>query len=527
MTRETFTADVDVIAFDEDARTIDLRVVPYGPQIRHNGTLQTYTNVAVPETLVEFTVEHFASVLDVVGRVTAHEQKSDGLYATVKLTTTPQAEAIYTLANDGLLVDVSAEVLVETDEYDADLDLHTRTGTLDAIAATRRGAFGDTDPAARILAVHDKGETMTDTTTDTAPEVVGLTADDVREIVDLSTMEDEIREMRVQMERASSTNRTPATPEPYEVFAAELHRQHTGDPTRINALREKFALDPTVGTSGGTGEAEGIIPAGWWAGGLVDVRGGWRPLFSRLGSMPYPASGTSVGYGKVVSGPDAGERSAQDAAATTAELIVDEASAAIKWFDGAGRIALELIEQSDPAVLAVFYGRLEAKINAKIENYACDTIAKGGTAEGAVLTLSSYAALVGDLVTHSEAIRQATDLPGDLLGCSTDDWIAILTMVDGNDRRLFATQGSAAADGSAGILSQSVDVGGVTAFHAPDLAESMQFNTAAAKGTDKAPRRVQAYDVGAMGLNAGLLGSAIVAPMVTGGIIYYAAALPT
>lgn len=515
---ERIDLTADLVDFDADTRTLTLRIVPYGPTITHKGVKQRFTRVDVPDDVtIPFTSEHPTRVSDLAGKLVAHEQRDDGLYGTVKLSNTTAGNDLYTLAADGLLTDVSGGVWITTDDFDAETDTSVRTGTLDHVAATLKGAFGGTEPASRVLAVHtiDKGEpAMTDPITEPAATF------------DLDELQDEVRQLRQSIETFGQPPKPARRPEAWEVFAAVLKHRALQDDSGLRTLQEEYALDPTPGVSGGTGDAEGIIPADWWAGGLVDVRGGWRPFFNRLGSMPYPKFGTSMGFGRVVSGPTAAVRAAQDGDSETSPMVVEADSATIQWFDGAGRIPLELIEQSDPAVMQVFYGRLVAAVNAQIENYAVDTIVAGGTATTAVLTLSTYAALVSDLITTSEAIRAATDMPGDLLACSTSDWIELLSLVDGNDRRLFSTQGIQNADGSGLLTAQSVDIGGVTAFHAPDLAESCQFNTTAAKGTDRAPRRVQNVHVEKMGVEVGILGSAIVAPMIAGGIQYYAAALP-
>lgn len=521
------TLPTEVLAFDADKRTLDLRIIPYGVEITHWGTRQQFTNVEVPDdAVVRFTVEHPDSLMATVGKLISHEQRPDGLYGTVKLANTTQANDLYSLARDGLVSDVSAGVIVVDDHHDPETDVHTRTGILDHVAATMRGAFGQ---GARVLAVHshddNEGDDMpTNDDEGTPTDPVAFTREEAMELFDTSNLEDEIRQMRVMLDGiGKAPESAKERPEAYEVFGAVVKARITSDDGPIRKLLEEYALVASPGTSGGSSAAEGLIPADWWTGGLVNVKGGWRPLFNRLGSMPYPTRGTSVGYGKVVSGPTADERDAQDGDSESSALVVSAASAAIKWFDGAGRIPIEVIEQSDPAILAVFYDRLVAAVNAKIETYAATTAVAAATYEGAVLTLTNYGTLISDLITTSELIRAATDYPGDMIAMSTDDWIDVLSMVDGNNRRIFATGGSDANDGSGSLTAQSIDIGGITAFHVPDLSESLQFNQVALKGTDKAPRRLQTVNVLKAGVEVGILGSAVVAPMIPGGIYQYAA----
>ena len=520
----------EVIAFDAEARTMKVRVVPYGPVITHKGIAQRYTRVDVPEgDPVPFTVEHEVpgrSVLNRIGKIVSHDQTDDGLEATVKFSSTSNAMDVYALAQDGLITDVSGGIIVDTEELDDDR-VSVRTGRLDHVAASIAGAFGSSDPGSRILAVHDHDDERNTDVTDekiTPDEVVAFTKDEAIALFDTTNLEDEIRQIRQVLDSQVPTDpQDKERPEAYEVFGAVLKSRVTGDESPIRELLETYALAASPGVSGGSGAAEGMIPADWWTSGLVDVRGGSRPLFDNCGAMPYPKNGTSVGYGKVVSGPTADERAAQDGDIESTALVVSAASAAIKWFDGGGRIPLELIEQSDQAVLALFYGRLIAAVNAKIETYTVTTAVAAGTHHGAVLDISTYAALVADLVTVSEVIRTATDSPGNLIGLPTADWIGVLTMVDGNDRRLFSTQGSAAQDGSGALTAASVDIGGIKAFHVPGLTEALQFNKDALRATDKAPRRLQTVNVLKAGVEVGVLGSAVVAPMIATGIITYEA----
>ena len=170
----------DVLSFDAEARTMKIRVVPYGPVIKHKGLAQRYTNVDVPEGRpVPFTITHEvpgeSSVLNRIGKIVDHEQTDDGLVATVKFSRTINADDVYALAQDGLVTDVSGGVVVTSEEMDGDVAV--RTGSLDHVTASVAGAFGASDPGSKVLAVHDKESTMPETTTPdpTTDPVVGLT----------------------------------------------------------------------------------------------------------------------------------------------------------------------------------------------------------------------------------------------------------------------------------------------------------------------------------------------------------------
>ena len=87
-----------------------------------------------------------------------------------------------------------------------------------------------------------------------------------------------------------------------------------------------------------------------------------------------------------------------------------------------------------------------------------------------------------------------------------------ITLVDAGDRRLFATQGSQNADGSAGLLARSIDVGGVSCFHSPRSVEDMQFAAANYLVGEKAPLQVSGDNVALMGRDLGILGAVLQVP---------------
>lgn len=528
---ERYSSTVDVLNLNAQERTADLRIVPYGTKIRRGGRMLGFSRVDVREgERLRVNVDHGTGLLSTIGVLESHSQRDDGVYGTMRFLDTAAGRDAYEIVANGV-GDVSGEVELTDVEVDdsGDVPVHTATGSLLGLALVTQGAFGASDPASKVLEVYTatdsndrdgRVESMDDNN-NTDTQVESLTADDVREILDLSTIEDELRDIRAKLGAEPAHNRREIAA--HEWFAAQLLAEAANDPAPLRNLIEQFALDGTTGTTGGSGDASGLMPQDWWSGGLVDVRGGWRPLFDRLGSMPFPSRGSSIGYPVISSGPTVDERSAQDGAAATDPLVVTTGSAGVQWFDGALRISMELIEQSDPAVMAIVWGRLLSKLSAKIETYAVTTAVAAATAQGGALDFTTQASFVTDLVTTSGLIRVATDEPGNLVALPTADWINYLTLVDASDRRIAATMGSGASDGATPLTAEQASFGGFTLFHCPGLTEALQYNTAALKGTDRGPRRLQNIDVELMGVNVGILGAAVVAPVIAGGIYSYEA----
>ena len=112
-------------------------------------------------------------------------------------------------------------------------------------------------------------------------------------------------------------------------------------------------------------------------------------------------------------------------------------------------------------------------------------------------------------------------MPGDYLAATSDDWAAILGLVDNDSRRIFSTTGATNADGGAALTAEMINVGGINIFHSHNATVSCQFNKKALRVAERQPTQIDAANVELMGRDFGILGAIITLPLYPAGILAY------
>jgi len=267
----------------------------------------------------------------------------------------------------------------------------------------------------------------------------------------------------------------------------------------------------------------GVLPPAWSSEvrGYIDAQ---RYLFGLAGSMAFPSMGHTLTVPKRTQSTTVGARGTEKTEVPSQAYTSSSDVFQAAWYAGAVDVALEVIWQSDPAIWSLI-------VQDMLEQYAVATDSAftlaaetAATPTGSALDTSGYAALIADLIDAGEAIRAATGMFGDVLSATTDTYKAILGLVDGDNRRIFATTGSSNADGSAALTARTINVGGILIAHNPRAAEDMQFNTKALRVAEKPPVTLQTDNVALMGRDIGILGAIITLPLYPAGILVHSAA---
>ena len=352
--------------------------------------------------------------------------------------------------------------------------------------------------AAKVTATREEEPPMSESTeTREAPQV------------DLAPIAERIDQLEARI--AERQQARPRTLGVVEAFTAQL-RDAAQSQGKVRALADVVS----------TGNS-GILPPAWSSEvrDYVDRR---RYIFEHAGSMAFPMTGHTLTVPKVLTNSLVGARGTEKTEVPSQAYTTGEDSWSASWYAGAVDVALELIWQSDPAVLSLVVEDMlgqYAKVTNEAATLACET---AGQPTGAALDTSGYAALIADLISNGETIRANTGEFGDKLSATTASYQAILGLVDGDNRRLFATNGSMNADGSAALNARVINIGGIDVFHNPAAAEDCQFNSKAFRIAEKPPVTIQQDNVALMGRDLGVLGAIINLPLYPAGIRTYAAA---
>jgi hypothetical protein len=189
----------------------------------------------------------------------------------------------------------------------------------------------------------------------------------------------------------------------------------------------------------------------------------------------------------------------------------------MEWFAGAVDVSLELISQSDPSVVEVIVDDLQSQYAIVTEDEFVADAEGAATATGDTLDTATWNAFVADVVSASQAIRTATGAPGDRLALTTASWVAVLQLLNPSQPAISFGAGPEFVD-------ESVNVGGITAFHSPYSTVDLQFNTTSLRKSEQPPMTVTATNVALMGRDIGILGATIFLPLYPAGILKHAAA---
>jgi hypothetical protein len=236
----------------------------------------------------------------------------------------------------------------------------------------------------------------------------------------------------------------------------------------------------------------------------------------------FPATGYSLNFPRITQNTLVAARGTEKTAIPSRALTTTSSPYTATWYAGGDDVALELIEQSSPEVMAIIVQNLYqqyATVTDKAFTLAAETAA---SPVGAVLDFTSYKTLVSQLITTSEQIRVITGMPGDRLSLTPVSWGKLVSLTDTTGRRIFATDsGANASDGGVNLVTPYVDVGGIQAFMNPNALEDMQYNETALRKAEKPPLQLTSTNVTLMGQDVGILGAIIVLPLYPTAIKVY------
>jgi len=480
--------------------TMIARLAPFGAPVAYGRSTVEFAagSITVPPT-VPLTVDHSGGVLDSVGVLTRSFESADALFGEFQLADTEAGRDVRELLRLGAVTDVSVGV-----ELSEDFEGGVMSGVLDHVSVVMHGRFSTADQPAKVLSVHDeKGPTVPEVMEEPTAQAVPAT---------IETFDDtEIKTALAEM--ADTIDVLSATKPVAEFSAIDVYGAMVGQ--RLGIKSANHALEDVIGDLGAA-DASGLVPDEYWAGGLQHLTDRRRPLFATAGSAPFPSSGNNLVLPRVTQSTVVGTRAAEKGAANSQALQAVAQTYPIQWFDGAVDVALELIAQSDPNVLGVIAADMLTQYAKAVDEDATVRLAAIGTHTGAALDTATYAALVGDIITTSDLIEDATGSPGNILGVTPAQWIAVLSLMDGSDRRQFSMINPSNADGTGSLVTRGIDVGGVFVYRAPYATTALQYNQDSFKAAEKSPMNVQALNVELMGRDVGILGATVVAFWETG-----------
>lgn len=419
---------IQITEVEPEDRTFTGIFAPYNEVIEHNGAKERYeAGLFADAEPVEIYFNHGKSPLGgdmPIGEVLSYEDTDAGNSITARFYDSARGNEAYALTKSGALNSLSAG-FIATEERDEDGVRVLAKAYLDEVSLVKKPAY----PSARI------SEVRSEETTNNKEEVVS--EDTPKNMTEVNYDDSEIRSGLADLERRFEVLNSKE-----EVSTAPEFRS-AGEWLKGLASNDENAKTEVRAYTGAT-LSDSHTSNDWKADALNIVDKG-RPVVNLFETGPLGNHGNSVEYPKISNTTgDVAKQVAEGDNLAYLEVSVTTATAPVVRYGGYSELSAQAIERSDVSYLDAVL-KYQAASYAKVTNAAVVAAVNAANPQtGTSFTLSSAtgASFIGAAVDGIQKIedngRGATP---DFVLVSADVWAKLATLVDGNNRPLFAING--------------------------------------------------------------------------------------
>ena len=432
---ETLYIEASSIECSEERREISGKIVPLGTGEIGHTNLGNYTFAANSIEIADPSKIKLLSQHDLkkpIGRMTAAETRSDGIYATFKLSRSSGGNDALIMAQEGLVTGLSigAEILASKPSKDG----HTvvSSARLKEVSLVTVPAFA----SSQILEIAAEETIPVEETPQTESETV---------VEDTTVEATPVEAAAVEAARPTITAMAYTTPRLNLNITAGEYAKAQLNASRGDADARELMAALQVAT---VAENTGMVPPTYLKDviGIIDSS---RPFIDSIERAALPASGMKIFTPKLGTQAQVALTAEGAEFGSTDTTVTFQEDDVVK-FAGAGKLDLELVDRSDPSFLDLYLRELAASYAQKTDNYAAK-IAADGSADSSSTTI--YKAIAKSIADSYGIMRQT---PNNLLvatsgGNDNVDYAGLLGEVDGSNRPLYA---AAAPQNAAGLITQ-------------------------------------------------------------------------
>ena len=443
---ETLYLEASSIECSEERREISGKIVPLGTGEIGHTNLGAYTFAANSIEIADPSKIKLLSQHDLkkpIGRMTAAETRTDGIYATFKLSRSSGGNDALIMAQEGLVTGLSigAEIIASQPSKDG----HTvvSSARLKEVSLVTVPAFASSEileiAAEEVIPVEENPQTESETVVeDTTVEAAPVEA------------------AAVEAARPTVTASYYTTPRLNLNITAGEYAKAQLNASRGDADARELVAALSVAT---VAENTGMVPPTYLKDviGIIDSS---RPFIDSIERAALPASGMKIFTPKL------GVQASVDLTAEGAEFASSDTTVTFQEdnvvkFAGAGVLDLELVDRSDPSFLDLYLRELAASYAQKTDQYAAK-IAADGSSDSSSTTI--YKAIAKSIADSFGVMRQT---PNNLLvatsgGNDNVDFASLLGEVDSTGRPLYA---AAAPQNANGLITQGSTNGTVAGLN--------------------------------------------------------------
>jgi HK97 family phage prohead protease len=440
---ETLYIEASSIECSEERREISGKIVPLGTGEIGHTNLGAYTFAANSIEIADPSKIKLLSQHDLkkpIGRMTASETRSDGIYATFKLSRSSGGNDALIMAQEGLVTGLSIGAEILSSQPSKDGHTVVSSARLKEVSLVTVPAFASSEileiAAEEVIPVEENPQTESETAVENTPETVAAP----------------VEAAAVEAARPTVSAMYYTNPRINLNVTAGEYAKAQLNASRGDADARELMAALQVAT---VAENTGMVPPTYLKDviGIIDSS---RPFIDSIERAALPASGMKIFTPKL--GTQATVALTAEAAefSSTDTTVTFQEDSVVK-FAGAGKLDVELVDRSDPSFLDLYLRELAASYAQKTDAYAANIAAQNSAGS----TGSTVYKSIADGIADSFGVMRQT--PNRLLvatsgGVNDIDFAGLLGAVDSTGRPLYA---AAAPQNANGLISQGSTAGTV------------------------------------------------------------------
>ena len=432
---ETLYMEASSIECSEERREISGKIVPMGTGEVGHTNLGDYTFAANSIEIADPSKIKLLSQHDLkkpIGRMTAAEVRSDGIYATFKLSRSSGGNDALIMAQEGLITGLSVGAEIIASKPSKDGYTVVSQARLKEVSLVTVPAFA----SAEILEIAAEEVTPAEETPQTESETV---------VEDTTVEATPVEAAAVEAARPTITAMAYTTPRINTNITAGEFAKAQINASRGDADARELVAALQVAT---VAENTGMVPPTYLKDviGIIDSS---RPFIDSIERAALPAAGMKIFTPKL--GTQATVAlTAEGAEFSSTDTTVTFQEDNVVKFAGAGKLDLELVDRSDPSFLDLYLRELAASYAQKTDAYAANIAAEAAAGSSSSTIYKAIALGIADAF----GVMRMT--PNRLLVANTGgedgiDFSGLLGAVDTTGRPLYA---AAAIQNANGVITQ-------------------------------------------------------------------------
>jgi len=420
---ETLYIEASSIECNEDRREISGKIVPLGTGEIGNTNLGAYTFEAGSIEIGDVSKIKLLSQHDMkkpIGRMTAAETRTDGIYATFKLSRSTSGNDALVMAQEGLVTGLSIGAEIISAKPSRDGHTVVSAAKLKEVSLVTEPAF----KSAQILEI-------------AAEEIIPAeeTKTESETVVEETTPVEATPVEAAAVEAARPTITAMAYSKPRFDFSAPKQLEMT-----IKASLGSDEAREYVRAAADTTDNAGLIPTRQLTTVINGLANNTRSAIDAISTGVLPDAGMSFEIPKITTLPTVAE-TAEAGTPSNTDQASSFVTVTVKKYAGQQQFSVELFDRSSPLFITELMNNMAAQYAAATDKAVYTALASGATADATTLTTYPTASeLLGFVSRGAASVYTNTQGFARNILANTSQWANLMTLNDSGRPIYMAAQ---------------------------------------------------------------------------------------